>query len=554
MAFLLHQLLSESAFRFPDNQVLIFEGQSITYSALERQTNKLANALLLRGISKGARVGIHMNRGIPSITAALAILKAGATYVPIDPLAPLGRIQYIITKCGIKTLISVEQRLATIAQAFPEASPLENILLMDDANLSGQSMGTTHLSNWQEIQNLDDDVPQVNLADSNLAYILFTSGSTGNPKGVMISHLNALTFVNSAYDFFQITAEDRLSNNSPLHFDLSIFDIFVAFKAGAAVIIVPETTSIFPVKLSEFIDRNKISVWNSVPSALSLLANYEKLSNYGFERLRLVLFAGEVFPIKYLKRLQKAIPAAQYFNMYGQTEANSSLYYQVGHLASKDTDSMPIGKPFANFEVFALDENNKTISHPGEKGELFVRGSSVAFGYWDELEKTEASFVKNPLNPTLNERVYKTGDLVSLDADGNYLFLGRKDHMIKSRGYRIEIGEIETIITNHEQVKTAVIVPLPDELIGNRIAALIVALPDSDIKKEDIVKHCARRLPKYMIPEIIEFHDTLPMTSSGKIDRKKLLEEMDGLQPGCQPTSFYPQSKNPNLTAPGGSP
>lgn len=527
MAFLLHQLLSESASRFPDNQALVFEGQTITYSVLERQTNKLACELLRRGISKGARVGIHMNRGIPSIIAACAILKTGAAYVPIDPLAPLGRIQYIITKCSITTLVTFEKRLAIIAQAFPETSPLENILIMDDADLSGRSMGTAQLISWKEIPDWDGNTPQVNIVDSDLAYILFTSGSTGNPKGVTISHLNSLAFVNSAYDFFQITTEDRLSNNSPLHFDLSIFDIFVAFKAGASVIIIPETTSIFPVKLSEFIDRNKISVWNSVPSALSLLANYEKLSSYSFERLRLILFAGEVFPIKYLKRLQQAIPAAKYYNMYGQTEANSSLYYQVGNLVSEDTDSLPIGKPFANFEVFALDEKNKTISQPGEKGELFVRGSSVALGYWDEKEKTEASFVKNPLNPTLNERIYKTGDLVTLDADGNYLFLGRKDHMIKSRGYRIELGEIETIITNHEQVKTAVIVPIPDELIGNRIAALIVPLAASDIKEGDIVRHCARRLPKYMIPEIIEFHDSLPMTSSGKIDRKKLMEDMN---------------------------
>ena len=533
MAFLLHQLLSESATQYPDNEAIVFEDHTITYAELERKTNKLAHELHTQGIVKGSRVGIHMSRGITSIIAACGILKAGAAYVPIDPMAPLGRLQYIITKCGISTLLTAQKRLTAIEKAFPENSPLENIIVMDDVNLSYRLIGSTRLISWQDIP--DDYVknaPYVNILDSDLAYILFTSGSTGNPKGVMISHLNSLTFVNSVHDFFRITQDDRLSNNSPLHFDLSIFDIFVAIKAGASVAIVPEAISIFPAKLAEFIEKNKISVWNSVPSALSLLATYEKLGSYNFERLRLILFAGEVFPLKYLRRLQKSIPAAHYYNMYGQTEANSSLYHRVGQIPSDVTTAIPIGKTFSNFEVFAIDENRKKISQPGDKGELYVRGPSVAMGYWNEPKKTEASFVKNPFGTSANELIYKTGDLVTLDAEGNYLFLGRKDHMIKSRGYRIEIGEIETTLENCEQVKTAVIIPVSDELIGNRIAAIIVPSSDSCIQKKEIIRHCSQRLPKYMIPEIIEFHDALPMTSSGKVDRKKLTEQMGQIKPG----------------------
>jgi acyl-coenzyme A synthetase/AMP-(fatty) acid ligase len=175
-----------------------------------------------------------------------------------------------------------------------------------------------------------------------------------------------------------------------------------------------------------------------------------------------------------------------------------------------------------NFEVFALDEHGRQVTGPGQEGELYVRASTVAFGYWGEDEKTEKAFVKNPLRPDLSERVYKTGDLVHLDPDGNYVFLGRKDHMIKSRGYRIEIGEIETVLCSHPEIKNAVVIPIPDELIGNRISVIVVPMTPGKIEKEDVLKHCFAQLPKYMIPEIIEFRDFLPTTSSGKVDRKKL--------------------------------
>lgn len=523
MAFLLHQLLSESAAKYPDKEAIVFRDQSMTYAELERETNKLAHTLSGIGVDRGERVGIYMNRCITSIVAVFGILKAGATYVPIDPMSPPSRLNYIMNKCGIKFLLTFQEKLTNTERVFPENSPLESILIMNGSDSGSRSLGSTKLIDWQEIREAArGDAPWTNTIDSDLAYILFTSGSTGNPKGVMISHLNSLTFVNSAHDFFQIRMNDRFSNICPLHFDMSVFDLFVAFKAAASVVIVPEVTSIFPSQLAEFIEKNKISVWNSVPSTLSLLANFGNLDNYDFSGLRLILFAGEVFPLKYLRRLMKSVPAAKFYNLYGQTEANSSLYHWIEQMPSDDTGVIPIGKAFPNFKVFALDANGRKINKPGEKGELYVRGTSVALGYLGEPEKTEASFVKNPLNPNVSEKIYRTGDLVTLDGDGNYIFVGRKDHMIKSRGYRIELGEIETVIANHEQVKNSVVIAIPDELIGNRIAAVIVPLSKGTIRKEDVIRYCATRLPRYMIPEIIEFRDSLPMTSSGKVDRKNL--------------------------------
>jgi amino acid adenylation domain-containing protein len=522
MAFLLHQLLSESAAKYPDREAIAFKDRTITHAELERESNKLAHTLVALKIEKGDRIGLYFDRGIESIIAACGVLKAGATYVPLDPASPVRRITYIIEKCGIKSLLTLQQKLAKIEQAFPEHSPLEHIVLMDGIDPSPRSLGSTQLIDGRSVPDeLGESAPVVDVIDSDVAYILFTSGSTGNPKGVMLSHLNALTFVNSACDFFGIEKEDRLSNIAPLHFDMSVFDVFVAFKAGACVVPIPEITAMFPARLAEYISEKKISVWNSVPSALSLLATYKKLDTCDLSSLRLILFAGELFPLKYLRLLREAIPGARFCNMYGQTEANSSTYYWVSQLPS-DGRGLPIGRALPNFQVFALDENGNPVHQPEQEGELYVRAASVALGYWGELEKTETSFVRNPLRPDLPERVYKTGDLVRLDSDGNYVFLGRKDHMIKSRGYRIELGEIEAVIANHEQVKNSVVIAIPDELIGNRIAAVIVPLTKDSLRKEDVIRYCATRLPRYMIPEIIEFRDSLPMTSSGKVDRKNL--------------------------------
>jgi acyl-coenzyme A synthetase/AMP-(fatty) acid ligase len=331
-----------------------------------------------------------------------------------------------------------------------------------------------------------------------------------------------LTFVNSSCDFFGIEKEDRLSNIAPLHFDMSVFDIFVAFKAGACVVAIPEITAIFPAKLVEYISEKKITIWNSVPSALSLLATNKNLNTCDLSSLRLILFAGELFPLKYLRLLQEAIPGARFCNMYGQTEANSSTYYWVDQLPSDGRGILPIGRALPNFEVFAIDENGNRVQGSEQEGELYVRASTVALGYWGDIEKTKKSFVRNPLQPDLPEIVYKTGDLVRLDSDGNYVFLGRKDHMIKSRGYRIEIGEIETVLCNHPEIKNAVVIPIPDELIGNRLSVIVVPMTPGKLTKEDVYRHCFSQLPKYMIPEIVEFRDSVPTTSSGKVDRQKL--------------------------------
>jgi amino acid adenylation domain-containing protein len=529
MDYRLEHILTESARKYPTAPAIICDKEVISYEHLEEESNRLANALVKYGIKRGDRLGIYMNRSISSIIAVFGILKAGGTYVPIDPGAPAARIEYILKTCGIQSLISKSDKMRYLERTNLSELPLKNVILMDSAE--GLALGPQPLRfiDWEKKRiDFSIELPRIEMVDSELAYILFTSGSTGNPKGVMISHLNSLTFVSSAYERFEIRTGDRFSNICPLHFDMSVFDLYVALKGGAAVCIIPEKTAMFPSQIAAFIQESELTVWNSVPSALSLLANYSKLEKYDLLSLRLILFAGEQFPIKHLARLRQLMPRARFFNLYGQTEANSSTYFEIGEVAAASGKPLPIGKPLANYDVFALDEEGQTISRPGVRGELFVRGSAVAQGYWGDKEKTEKSFVPNPLSPWLTEKVYKTGDLVTLDEQGNYIFLGRKDHMIKSRGYRIELGEIEHVLGNHPDIRIVVVVPLPDELIGNRIVAVLVMAESKKPKSDDIIKYCSGKLPKYMIPERIVFLDAVLTTSSGKPDRKRLLALLQG--------------------------
>jgi len=524
---LLQHLLTNSAERYPEKEAIIFQDQSITYLDLEKKSNQLARALVRQGARKGDRVGLLFKKSIESIIALFGILKAGTAYVPIDPAAPTNRVKYIISNCEMECLLSTKELIAKVMPDLSKDSPLTKVLISNGpTDELAEQCKTLKITSWDEIFQVESEDHQVwNITDNYPAYILYTSGSTGLPKGVVISHINSLTFVNMAVNFFGINDNDRLCSHAPLHFDLSVFDIFVAVKSGSTIVLIPEYFSMFPIKLGEYIDQKQISVWNSVSSVLSLLAERARLEKLQFDSLRLVLFSGEILPVKYLRKVKNYMPRADFFNLYGQTEANSSTFYQINEIPDDDTWKIPIGKPFPNFQVFALNENNEVISSSGEEGELFVRGSTVAMGYWVDNERTSASFVPDPLQPFAPNRVYRTGDIVRLDSAGDYVFVGRKDHLVKSRGYRIEIDEIEISLNSCSGIRQAAAVTVPDDLIGNRIIAYVSAAAGESLKKKDITNHCAKLIPEYMIPEEIEFRSDLPKTSTGKIDRTLLAQQ-----------------------------
>jgi amino acid adenylation domain-containing protein len=352
--------------------------------------------------------------------------------------------------------------------------------------------------------------------DEDLAYILYTSGSTGAPKGVMLSHRNGLAFVTWAAAVLHLNEEDRLSSHAPFHFDLSIFDLFATALAGASVALVPQATSVFPVEIARFIERRRLTVWYSVPSILSLLVQHGNLGVGALPTLRHVVFAGEVFPSKYLAGLMHLLPHAEFHNWYGPTETNVCTAYTVPTPPDPEGADIPIGRAIDNVQTYVVGADGSPVPR-GQEGELHVRGATVMHGYWGDEAKTKVRLQEHDLNASA-DRAYATGDLVVEMESGDYRFRGRRDHQIKSRGYRIELGEIETALNAHPMVIEGVVIAVPDEVVTNRIRAFVSVRAEVD--SAALVAWCADRVPRYMIPERFEFLEELPKTSTGKLDRQ----------------------------------
>ena len=528
MAYFLHHLLEKSAKHYPNKPASTCKNRSISYQELESASNQLAHVLRMHGVERGDRVGLYLSKCLESVVAIFGILKAGAVYVPLDPSAPVRRLGSIIGNCKVKALIASEKKIADLTQLSPLPSSIQCLVLVDARRTIREPifLGARTVT-WEEVLRSPLNLPPVgHQSEHDLAYILYTSGSTGEPKGVMISHRASLSFVNWAHDCFKIQTHDRVSNHAPLHFDLSIFDIFATIKAGATLYVVPEELSVFPIDLANFIEEQRITTWYSVPSVLTKLVLHGNLERHQFSELRTVLFAGEVFPVKYLRQLKNLIPRAEFYNLYGPTETNVCTYYQVKDIPADRTEPFPIGKACANAEVFALNDRRE-IAAQGEAGELYVRGESLMNGYWAMPGATQEVLVPHSFLESGSEKmVYRTGDLVKLDQDGNYHFLGRRDNMVKSRGYRIELGEIETALYSHPKVEEAAVISIPDEEVGNRILA-VVAMKNADGSAQiELKRFCAERIPKYMVPDTIEIRPVLPKTSTGKIDKALLLGEI----------------------------
>jgi amino acid adenylation domain-containing protein len=529
MEYLLPHLLTNSAARYPQREAVRMNGAALTYEQLDVLSNQVARVLRDQGVRRGDRVAIYVNKSFASVIGVYGIMKAGGVYVPLDPNAPAKRLSYITRDCGVKVVLTSPAKLKVLPEFFTEGTPIETVVVMDDtAEDLPRLPENVLLISWKEVvAQTGEPVESVGMIETDLAYILYTSGSTGMPKGVMIAHRTILTFINWCRDTIKLTADDRVTSHAPLHFDLSTFDLYATMQAGGTIILVPETLSTLPVQLVNLLQNEGVTITYLVPSILSLMVNFGDLGRHDLSKLRTVLFAGEVFPMKYLRRLVAAIPHAGYYNLYGPTETNVCTYYKVqqADLALERGDKpLPIGQACENMEVFAVNEAGERITEPGQEGELWARGSCVAQGYWGDSQKTAKSFVLNPFQPLYPEFAYRTGDVVTLAEDRkNWLYVGRRDHMIKTRGYRVELGEIENALYRHDEVKEAAAIAIADELLGNRIRAFVVLAPNSHSTPQDLEKFCSQIVPKYMVPEKIELRDMLPKTSSGKIDRTALV-------------------------------
>lgn len=511
-AYRLEQLLASAAARFADRCAVRSEHASMSYAELDNAADSVASSLIDIGVGIGDRVALHLDKSVESVAALYGILRAGAAYVPIDPAAPAVRSAYIATDCDIRAIISDPTRIAALREVSPSAAP---------RGICVGSPAPAAFSSWEDVQSARRTRPFRQTVDTDLAYILYTSGSTGRPKGVAISHRASLTFVLWAYRTFGLSDRDVLSNHAPFHFDLSTFDLFGAAAGGATVALVPPSAARFPVRLVDWIRSQALTVWYSVPSALAMIVRYGDLSERPMDSLRMVLFAGETFPVHYLRELMLLVPQARFFNLYGPTETNVCTYHEVHEPPAADDRPVPIGRACENTRCEVIDESGALVTHVGAEGELVVRGSTVAHGYWNDPVKTAASFPE--------WYTYRTGDTVEIldDSPPNYRFVGRHDHLIKSRGYRIELGEVEAALYQDDKVDECVVVAVRDDLLGNRLAAFCTVRGEAT--EDGLKRACRERLPGYMVPDRIEIVPTLLRTPNDKYDRARLATEAEAL-------------------------
>lgn len=514
---LIHGYLGGSANRSPMAPAIVDGDRTVTYAELDQQSSGVASRLIELGVGVGDRVGIFLPKSIEAVVGIYGAMKAGGAYVPIDPSSPISRAAYIASNCGVKHLISDTSK-AKSWPGFAEAG-VEHILNMGGPVQQGSEAVSVHERVW-----IDAATPVAlpRLIDQDLAYILYTSGSTGEPKGVMLTHRNCLAFVKWAVEEYGVDRDDRLSSHAPFHFDLSTFDLYAAAMTGAPVHLVPKAVSMFPLEVRRFIEHHEISVWYSVPSILTLLVERGGLAKDDLPSLRVLLFAGEVFPTKYLSQLMRLLSHVTFANLYGPTETNVCTAYTLGHPPDEDDPPISIGRAISNVETFVVDENNEMVAS-GAVGELLVRGPTVMAGYWGDEQRTAERLVPSPVPSHRGDPVYRTGDLVEEMPDGNYRFLGRRDNQIKSRGYRIELGEIEAAISKHPQVVEVAVVAIPDDLVSNRLMGY--AVTNGEVTAKDLLRFCAASVPTYMVPESLTLSETLPKTSTGKIDRQALSSE-----------------------------
>jgi amino acid adenylation domain-containing protein len=508
----------EAASRFPGGEAVREpSGETITYRDLDDLSDALRDRLTAMEIGRGHRVGLCLHKSIDSVAAILGILKSGAAYVPVDPTAPSVRNGFIFHDCSVSCVITEAPLAAALREEMNRLGTECPVLAVDGAG------GGEPLRSMLKRQDpaVGKQAGASESAPDDLAYILYTSGSTGRPKGVMLSHLNAQRFVDWCSDAFSPAPEDRFSSHAPFHFDLSILDIYVPLKHGATLVLIPEATGKEPLGLAELIARERLTVWYSTPSTLSLLTQYGKMELHDYSSLRLVLFAGEVYPIGHLRTLRQRIPNPRYFNLYGPTETNVCTFYELPPPSADDRKGpYPIGVPCPHYQAMIVNPDGREVNK-GEEGELLIRGDGVMQGYWNLPEQNRRAFLD------LGERGtwYRTGDLVAELPDGNMRFIGRKDRMVKKRGYRIELGEIESCLYRHSNVREAAVVALEDEVDGVRVIAHIVPREGERMSLIELKQFCSQHLPLYFVPDLFRFHRQLPKTSTNKIDYQKLKAE-----------------------------
>lgn len=496
----LHARFSESVARFPERLAVSdpASGRRLTYTDLDIASRELAAALVNHGTRPGDRIGVCLPKSVESVAALLAILRAEAAYVPVDAGSPVARNAFVFQDCLVRFVIATAENPLATHDGFEIVADLGGSLQLLRV---AAGPGT---------------------ATPDLAYVLYTSGSTGLPKGVMLTHANALSFVDWCAREFAPTEHDRFSSHAPFHFDLSILDLYVPLAHGAQIVLLNETIGKNPAMLVRTLAGERLTCWYSTPSILRLMLEMGGLAAGAFPDLRLLLFAGEVFPVAALNTLRRALPGPTYYNLYGPTETNVCTYYRLPDAIEEAPTPYPIGWCCENDEAQIVRADGQPAA-PDEEGELVIRGGTVMHGYWNQPDRTQAAFLDDP-----DGRWYRTGDVVRrLPEDPScYIYVGRRDRMVKRRGYRVELGEIEVAFQRLDGVRDVAAVALADDEAGVHLCLFYSWIPDAGPPPSSLKlrQHAARHLPAYMIPDSFRRVDALPLTSTDKIDYQALLQ------------------------------
>lgn len=491
--------LERSEERFPGKEALVDEKGSDTYETLADRARRVGTFLAERKLRENDVAIVLLGKSRTALYAFWGIAYAGGIYAPLDCQAPLQRLRLIVQVLKPRFVLTDAQNREKAACLAAE----EDIVLMETALSAVPDRGL--LARIQERR-----------IDTDPLYIICTSGSTGIPKGVVISHRAVIDFTEEASETMAFTEQETFASQAPFYFDASVPDLYCTIRNGATLHIIPEKLFSFPVRVLEYIRAHKVNAIFWVPSALIVTANLRALGEVDVTCLKKIMFCGEVMPTKQYNMWKKYVPDARYVNYYGPSETTYASTYYIIDREFGDDEPLPIGRAARNTGVLILDEEDRPCE-PGQTGELCIRGSGVSLGYYNNPEKTEEVFVQNPLSPFYRDIMYRTGDLVRENARGEIEYVGRRDFQIKHMGYRIELGEIENAALNAGEVKRTC-------CVYQERKRTIVLLYSGQIETEQMKETLKTRLPEYMVPGRIVRLEEIPMNANGKVDRKLLKE------------------------------
>lgn len=490
--------LNETAFRFPDKRAFSDGTDSLSFSEIYYQSRALGTWIYEQDIYKKPVV-VFMDKHPKTVAAFLGVIAAGCFYIPVDSEMPAMRIELILQNMNAQVMIC-DHNTVGIAAGFNFSG---KIILYDDVCHSEV--------NEEALWKIHEEA-----LDTDLIYVVFTSGSTGIPKGVTGCHRSAIDYVEQLSEVLRFGTDTIFGNQAPLYFDACLKEIYPTLKFGATTYLIPKDLFLFPIKLVEFLNRYQINTLCWVVSALTMISTFGTFENIVPQYVRTIAFVGEVFPIKQFNRWRKALPDIDYVNLYGPTEGTGvCCYYRVDREFA-DEERMPVGKPFKNTEIILLNDRNER-SDKVEEGEICIRGTCLAHGYYGDLERTKEVFVQNPLNPTYPEMIYRTGDIGRYNERGELMFVSRKDFQIKHMGHRIELGEIEVYVNAVEGVDASGCVY---DQRRNRIVLYYVG----GISEKELASSIKRSVPRYMVPNMICKLEKMCYTPNGKIDRNALIQ------------------------------